>query len=108
VVSTPDPVCVRSVSVAARQALRLGCRDVRLLINRFDRRRVLHGQMMMLDDIIDLTEAQLIGVIPQQTKLFGQTKDGLPLQDSLVTQAAARIAARLDGENVPLVIPSAE
>jgi len=105
VVSTPDPVCVRSVSAAARQALRLGCGDVRLIINRFDRLRTQKGQSMMLDDIIDLTEAQLIGVIPQQGKLFGQ---GLPPPGSLVAQAAARIAARLDGENVPLVIPAAE
>jgi len=106
VVSTPDPVCVRSVSAAARQALRLGCKDVRLVINRFDRQRVQRGEMMMLDDIIDLTECQLIGIIPQQTRLFAQTAGGA-LQENAVTQAAARIAARLEGENVPLVIPTA-
>ena len=106
VVSTPDPVCVRSVSAAARQAMNLGCKDVRLVINRFDRGRAQRGEMMMLDDIIDLTETQLIGVVPQQTRLFAQTAGGA-LQENAVTQAAARIAARLEGENVPLVIPTA-
>ena len=108
VVATPDPVCVRRVSVAARQALRLGCGDARLIINRFDRGKALRGRAMMLDDIINLTETQLIGIIPQYARLFGQTAGGLPLEDSPVTQAAARIAARLEGENVPLVIPPAQ
>ena len=107
VVSTPDPICVRSVSVAARQALRLGCKDMRLIINRFDRAKALRGQMMMLDDIIDLTETQLIGVVPQETRLFARTANGAPLQESIVTKAMARVAARLDGENVPLDIPAA-
>ena len=108
IVATPDPICVRSVSVAARQALRLGCADLRLVINRFDRREALRGRALMIDDIVDHTETQLIGVIPQQARLFAQTADGAPLRAKLVAQAAARIAARLDGVNEPLVIPSAE
>lgn len=108
IVSTADPICVRSVAAASRQAERLGCSDIRLLVNRFDRRQALRGEYLMLDDVIDLTETQLIGVVPQETRLFAQTANGAPLKNSIVTQAVARIAARLDGENVPLQIPTAE
>jgi len=108
IVATADPICVRSVSAAARQALRFGCKDLRLVINRYDRRQALRGELLMIDDVIDLTETQLIGVVPQQTRLFARTADGAPLRASLVTEAVARIAARLDGVNVPLVIPGSE
>ena len=108
IVATPDPICVRSVAAASRQAARLGCEDIRLLINRFDRRQALRGEFLLIDDVIDLTETQLIGVVPQETRLFARTANGAPLQESIVTQALARVAARLDGENVPLEIPAAE
>ncbi|MCL2495250.1 MAG: P-loop NTPase [Oscillospiraceae bacterium] len=107
IVATPDPICVRSVSMASKQAARLGCSDIRLLINRFDRKQALRGEFLMIDDVIDLTETQLLGVVPQDTRLFARTADGAPLQESIVTHALARVAARLDGENVPLAIPAA-
>ena len=105
IVSTPDPVCVRSVSSAAREALRLGCQDIRLVINRFDRAHAMRGSGLMIDDLIDRAEAQLIGVIPQDTALFLQTANGASLGGGIVAEAIARIAARLDGENIPLYIP---
>jgi septum site-determining protein MinD len=108
IVATADPICVRSVAAASKQAARLGCNDIRLLINRFDRRQALRGEFLMIDDVIDLTETQLIGIVPQETRLFARTANGAPLRDSIVTRALARVAARLDGENVPLEIPAAE
>jgi len=105
IVSTPDPVCVRSVSVAAREAQRLGCQDIRLIINRFDRTQSIHGAGLMIDELIDRSEAQLIGIVPQDTGLFLRTANGAALRGGIVAEAIARIAARLDGENVPLYIP---
>ena len=108
IVTTADPICVRSVSMASKQAARLGCKDIRLIINRFDRRQALRGEFLMIDDVIDLTETQLIGVVPQDTRLFARTANGAPLRESIVIKAQACVAARLDGENVPLDIPAAE
>ena len=108
IVSTADPICVRSVSAAAARARRYGCKDIRLIINRFDRRLALRGELMMIDEIIDQTEAQLIGVVPQQSRLFSRTANGEPLNAKLVRRAVAQIAARLDGANVPLDIPDAK
>ncbi len=108
VLTTPDPICVRSVAAAVRQISQFGIKDIRLVVNRFNRKLALRGQILMIDDIIDHTESQLIGVIPQESRLFSQTADGLPLQEGIVLQAVRRIAARLDGDNVPLVIQPSE
>jgi septum site-determining protein MinD len=108
ILTTPDPICVRSVAAAVRQVSRCGLKDIRLLVNRFDRRLAMRGKVLMIDDIIDSTETQLIGVIPQESRLFSQTADGLPLQEGIVLQAVRRTAARLDGENVPLIITPSE
>ncbi|MCL2105885.1 MAG: P-loop NTPase [Oscillospiraceae bacterium] len=108
IVTTPDPICVRTVSTAARQLFKFGCKDIRLIVNRFHRQNALHGRLMMIDDIIDFTETQLIGVIPQETRLFMETANGAPLREGVVLQSIRRIAARLDGEAVPLVIPQSE
>lgn len=108
IITTPDPICVRSVASAARQISQFGVKDIRLVVNRFNRKLALRGHILMIDDVIDSTETQLIGVIPQESRLFCQTADGLPLRESIVLQAVRRIAARLDGDNVPLVVEHSE
>ncbi|MDR2525265.1 MAG: P-loop NTPase [Oscillospiraceae bacterium] len=108
VVTLADPICVRAVSAAVRQLRQHGVQDARLAVNRFDRKLALRGQLLMIDDIIDQTETQLIGVVPQESRLFAQTADGMPLQEGIALQAVRRIAGRLDGENIPLVIDAAE
>ncbi|MCL2194705.1 MAG: P-loop NTPase [Oscillospiraceae bacterium] len=108
VVCTADPVCVRSAALAGTKALRMDLRDVRLVINRFDRKVALQRRHLAIDEIIDQTELQLIGVVPQQSQLFFQTSNANLLEANLVTQAVAQIASRLGGENIPLIIPNAE
>jgi septum site-determining protein MinD len=105
IVSTADPICVRSVAVASRHAIRCGCDDIRLIINRYDRKEALRGNLLRIDDVIDQTETQLIGVVPQAVRLFSRTANGEPMKTALVSQAVDRIAARMDGENLPLKLP---
>ncbi|MCI8497649.1 MAG: septum site-determining protein MinD, partial [Clostridiales bacterium] len=67
-VVTPDPICVRSAEKAAKilKEKELSCR---LVINRY-RRRVLKGRMVEdLDEVIDKTALQLIGVVPEDERL---------------------------------------
>ncbi|MDR1464041.1 MAG: P-loop NTPase [Oscillospiraceae bacterium] len=114
-VTLPDPVSVRSVGLAARALIRFGREDLRLVVNRFDRKAALRrgSQVLPIDDIIDRTETQLIGVVPQESRLF---QSGAPvlvkpsvLQGAGPIRAAARrIAARIEGEDVPLVVDFAE
>jgi len=105
IVSTPDEVCVRSANKAARALTELGVAHHRLLLNRLRKRSVFQGKQLNIDQTIDATAVQLLGVIPEDAFVTDNLAHGLPLpKNSPAGQAYARIAARLLGENVPLVI----
>lgn len=69
VVSTPDLVCVRSACVAGTQMNKLGIEDVRLIINRAMKKDIKKGRLLNVDSVIDSTQIQLIGVVPEDAKI---------------------------------------
>lgn len=104
-VSTPDPVCLRN-AVRTRVALEHeGLLQQRLVVNRFSgeafrRQGVYHS----LDDVIDAAGVRLIAVIPEDPGLAAAGAGGFGFPEH--TQGAlaiGRLAARLEGEQVPLV-----
>lgn len=104
VVATPDPVCLRD---AARTRLRLqeaGVTGARLVVNRFSASRFrAQGYYRDLDAVIDAAGVRLIAVIPEDAELAAAT---VRSQKAPVKCAGAlavgRLAARLEGEQVPL------
>lgn len=104
VVSTPDIVCVRSAEVAGEKLEKAGI-ETRLLINRFERKRVNKGRLLNIDETIDRTGMQLIGVVPDDDRLSERTQQGLPLDGRRKsTRAMERIIDRFLGEDVPLKV----
>ena len=72
VVSTSDSVCVRSAARAGDKLYDMGINDVRLIINRFRKKSVINRKFLNIDDVIDKTMIQLIGVVPEDEELtFG-------------------------------------
>ncbi len=69
VVSTPDLVCVRSACTAANVMHQRGLEDIRLVINRVMKKDVKKGRLLNVDAVIDSTQVQLIGVIPEDSKI---------------------------------------
>lgn len=105
VVATPDSVCVRSGAVAAEKLAAMGIRNIRLVINRFEKKATLKGKRLNIDDVIDSTCLRLIGVIPQDNSLsFNMTCGRLLPKRSPAAAAFSRIALRLEGKRVPLEI----
>jgi len=103
VVSTPDLVCVRSACIAARQMEKLGVTDTRLIINRVKKKDVTKGRLLNVDSVIDSTEIQLIGVVPEDAKLrLGSMGQGIYKKGQASYKAFCNIASRIDGESVPL------
>ena len=101
-VTTPDMVCARDASVVGDL---LAERNVptRLLINRLRATPILRGQSPDIDDIIDATGVQLIGVLPEDERVAVAVANGHPLPaDGSTVQGFRRIARRLAGERVPL------
>lgn len=106
VVVNPDPVGLRCGSTVNRLLGELGVENRRLVINRFSPDAFLKaGYYRDLDDVIDATGIRLIAVIPEDVNLSRAAADGRPCLPGLPgTMAFDRMAARMDGETIPVMI----
>lgn len=106
VVTTPEVSAVRDADriVGLLEANEL--RNPRLLVNRVRVDMVKRGDMMNIDDIIDILAIDLIGVVPDDEKIVVSTNRGEPAvtdDKSLAGQAYKNIVKRIQGEDVPLL-----
>lgn len=105
IVSTPDEVCVRVGQYAGDILYSMGLENVKLIINRFNKKLTTQGHYLNIDEVIDATVLQLIGVVPEDRKLSYCSVTGMQtLTKSPAKSAFHRIAKRLEGINVNLVI----
>ncbi len=106
VVTVPEVSAVRDADriiglLAANELM-----DPKLIINRIRIDMVKRGDMMNIDDTIDILGVDLLGVVPDDEKVVISTNKGEPAvldEDSLAGQAYRNIARRLMGENVPIM-----
>lgn len=105
IVSTADDVCVRVGHYAADKLFQAGIDRVRLIINRFNKRKTIQGHYLNIDEVIDATYLQLLGVVPEDIKLSYCSVSGMQnLENSKAKNAFQRIAKRLEGINVSLEV----
>ncbi len=103
VVSTPDDVCVRSVEITANKIASYGVKEIRLVINRFIKKLSAKRKFLRVDEVIDLTTVQLIGVIPYDEKIgFSSMEKSTFNFKSSSQKSFGRIARRIMGEDVAL------
>lgn len=109
IVSTPDEVCVRAAANAADELFERGVDNVRLVINRFDRRPTEKGKFLNIDEVIDSVKVRLIGVVPEDKNITYCSSAGFKSLDECPAKAAyARIAGRLCGKEIPLVLSNSK
>lgn len=106
VVTTPEVSAVRDADriIGLLEANEL--RNPKLLVNRVRVDMVKRGDMMSIDDIIDILAIDLIGVVPDDEKIVVSTNRGEPAvtdSKSLAGQAYRNITRRIVGENVPIL-----
>lgn len=103
IVSTADEVCVRVGSFAGEKLGSLGVNDIKLVINRFNKKQTTQGHYLNIDEVIDATSLQLIGVVPEDKKISYCSVTGMRMLDnSKAKEAFKRIAMRLEGFNINL------
>lgn len=104
VISTADNVCVRSCSRAFDELRRLGVDDTRLVINMFEVKPACKHKLLNIDQCIDETGVQLIGVIPRDINIgFSSVTGKSPDADAPSSLAFNRIAMRITGKRIPLI-----
>ena len=81
-------------------------RSQRLVVNRFSGKSFRNlGAYRDLDAVIDASGIRLIAIVPEDAALAVAGASGLPAPlKSTGTMALGRLAARLEGEQVPLAV----
>src|SRR4029079_4330772 len=81
-----------------------------ILISRFDPSRAARGEMLSIEDILEILATPLLGIIPESQDVLRASNVGSPVTLNNATSAPARAyvdaARRLMGETVSMVIPA--
>ena len=84
--------------------------DKHLLISRYDPARGARGEMLSIDDIIEILSTPLLGIIPESEEVLRASNLGSPVTFNNPSSAPARAyldaARRLMGEDVEMTIPT--
>ncbi len=80
----------------------------KLIVNRVKPSMVARGEMLSIEDILDILAIELIGVVPEDEAILISTNQGMPVAMSSVNgvsaaQAFRNLANRLDGKDVPFL-----
>jgi len=106
VVTTPEISAVRDADRIIGLLEASEIRDPLLIINRIRIDMVKRGDMMNIDDMIDILAIDLLGVVPDDEAIVISTNKGEPAvtdESSLAGQAYRNITRRITGEDVPFM-----
>lgn len=106
IVVTPDISAVRDADRVIGLLESAGKGEPLLVINRIRPHMIQKGDMMGIEDIVDLLSVKLLGVIPEDEYIVVSSNRGEPAvanPTSIAGQAYNNIARRLMGEKVPLI-----
>lgn len=106
-VATADEVSVRCACAAAGEAEKYGVDrdDMRLVINRFVKKKAVKSKLLNVDGVIDKSGAMLLGILPEDKKIpFLSVTGSQPDEKSPFVKAVGRINDRINGKYIPLKI----
>ena len=105
VVTTPEVSAIRDADriIGLLEANDLKRSD--LIVNRIRMDMVKKGDMMSIDDVVDILSINLIGAVPDDENIVISTNNGEPLvgNDTLAGQAYMNICKRVMGDDIPLL-----
>jgi len=117
IVTNPEVSSVRDsdrmIGLIDSKALKaeLGERVVKhLLIARFDSMRAARGEMLNIEDVLEILSIPLLGIIPESEQVLRASNLGAPVticgRDNAPSRAYFDAARRLAGEEVAMTIPT--
>src|SRR5436305_8997384 len=84
--------------------------DKHVLITRYDAQRAARGEMLNIEDVLEILSTPLLGIIPESEEVLRASNLGSPVTINNETSAPARAyldaARRLKGDEVPMSIPN--
>jgi septum site-determining protein MinD len=81
-----------------------------LLITRYHASRAARGEMLSINDVLEILSIPLLGIIPESEEVLRASNLGSPVTLNNAQSAPARAyfdaANRLKGEDIPMIVPS--
>ena len=81
-----------------------------LLLTRFDPSRAAKGEMLNVEDVLEILAIPLVGIVPESEDVLRASNLGAPVTlsspDSNAGRAYADAARRLEGEDVEMYVPT--
>ena len=106
IVATPEMISVRDADMTVSKLEGLHFDEIYLIINKINVEMVKSGQMVSVDDIINIIAVPLIGAVPDEKDVIHSNNIGKPVilkSRSRAGMAYANIAKRLTGIKVPIL-----
>jgi septum site-determining protein MinD len=106
IVTTPEISAVRDADRIIGLLEAEGLRDPKVIINRIRADMVDRGDMMGIDDMIEILAIDLIGIVPEDEGIVVSTNKGEPIalnDNAKAGQAYRNIARRIMGEDLPMM-----
>lgn len=105
VVTTPEVSTIRDADRIIGLLESSGLRKIDLIINRIRMDMVKRGEMMSVEDVLDILTVNLIGAVPDEESVVIAANHGEPVlgSDSQAGEAYLNISRRIMGETVPLL-----
>ena len=105
IVTTPEVSAIRDADRIIGLLEAIDIHRINLIVNRLRMDMVKRGDMMSIEDVIDILAIDLIGAVPDDEHIVIATNQGEPLagDSSLAGTAYMNICKRILGEDVPLM-----
>ena len=80
-----------------------------LLLTRYNPARAMRGEMLKVDDVLEILSIPLLGIVPESEAVLAASNVGAPVvlhaPDSAPARAYSDAAKRLQGETLPVSVP---
>ena len=107
VVTTPEMSAIRDADrIIGLLATKEDITSYKLLLNRVRPNLIKTNEMMSVDDVVEILEIPLIGIIPEDTGIITSTNKGEPIvndEEAMAGKAYRNVAQRILGEEVPFL-----
>ena len=111
VVTTPEVSAIRDADRVIGLLHASDIHTAKLIINRIKPEMVRQGDMLDSSDVLEMLAVEPIGLVPSDDRVITSTNNGTPVvydSQSPSGREFVRIAARIDGEYLPMIDPVEE
>ncbi|MEO2083019.1 MAG: septum site-determining protein MinD [Desulfurobacteriaceae bacterium] len=106
VVANPEMASIRDADRVTGICEAMGKPEPKLIVNRIDPKKVTRGDMLDVNDVVEILSLELLGIVPEDPNMVSYINRGEPavlFEESIAGKALRNVAERLLGKEVPFM-----